>query len=114
MALVTEKIKETYDLSQIQAGDLFYGRHRTWKEGKSGIVTTANEKELIVQYHPGISNVTNHFRIPANEVFAGEWEARWSHDLSVVHEYTTEESSDGNEKLELEQEETDESGATDL
>lgn len=114
MALVKEKIIQAYDLSQIQAGDLFYGKHRTWTEGKSGIVTTANEKELIVQYHPGISNVTNHFHIPANEVFAGEWEARWSHDLSEVYEYTTEESSDGNEKPELEQEKTYEFRTIDL
>lgn len=94
MALVEEKTVMAYDLSQIQAGDLFYGRHKTWNEGKSGIVTTANDRELIVQYYPGIANVTNHFIIPAAEVYAGEWEARWSHDMSEVYEYAEELDSD--------------------
>ncbi len=109
MALLEEKAVKCYDLSQIQAGDLFYGRHETWDEGKSGIVTVANERELIVQYHPGIANVTNHFIIPAAEVYAGEWEARWSHDLSEVYEYAQEHEEDGDSGAEeqLHGEETD-------
>ena len=78
MALVSEKPKQVYDLSKIKAGWLFYGRHKTWEEGKAGIVTSARENELVVQYYPGIANVTNHFIIPAAEVYAGEWEIRWS------------------------------------
>lgn len=109
MALVEEKTVKAYDLSQIQAGDLFYGKHETWNEGKSGIVTTANERELIVQYYPGIANVTNHFIIPASEVYAGEWEARWSHDMSEVYEYAEEPGEDGDSgaEEELPGEETD-------
>lgn len=94
MALVEEKVVKSYDLTQIRAGDLFYGRHKTWDEGKSGIVTMANERELVVQYYPGIANVTNHFIIPAAEVYAGEWEARWSHDMSEVYEYAPESEGD--------------------
>ena len=63
MALVVEQPIATFDLSEIARGDLVYGKHRTWPEGKAGFVTSATEKELIVQYHPGIGNVTNHFRI---------------------------------------------------
>lgn len=109
MALLEEKAVKYYDLTQIQEGDLFYGRHETWDEGKSGIVTVANERELIVQYHPGIANVTNHFIIPAAEVYAGEWEARWSHDLSEVYEYAQEheEDGDGGAEEQLHGEETD-------
>lgn len=104
MALLIDKTVKAYDLSQIKQGYLFYGKHKTWNEGKAGIVTTANEIELIVQYYPGIANVTNHFVIPATEVCAGEWEIRWSADLSEVFEYTEEQ----------EQEETNESGTIDL
>lgn len=85
MPLVVERPRKVYDLSQIKAGWLFYGKHNTWKEGKAGIVTSATEKELVVQYYPGIANVTNHFFIPAAEVYAGEWEIRWSADMSEVY-----------------------------
>lgn len=85
MALVSEKPKQVYDLSKIKAGWLFYGRHKTWEEGKAGIVTSAREDELVVQYYPGIANVTNHFIIPAAEVYAGEWEIRWSADMAEVY-----------------------------
>ena len=53
MALVVEQPIATFDLSEIARGDLVYGKHRTWPEGKAGFVTSATEKELIVQYHPG-------------------------------------------------------------
>lgn len=118
MALVTEKTVKAYDLSQIKAGDLFYGKHRTWDEGKAGIVTSVNERQLIVQYYPGIANVANHFIIPAAEVSAGEWEARWSHDMSEVYIYAQDElpekeppvgETDGGEE-----EVPDESGTADL
>jgi len=84
MALVIEKPAAAYDLTQIKPGYLFYGRHRTWDEGKSGIVTSVTEKQLTVQYYPGIANVTNHFVIPAEEIIADEWEVRWSADMSEI------------------------------
>ena len=52
-----------------------------------GFVTSATEKELIVQYHPGIGNVTNHFRIPIDEAVDAQWEIRYSHDMSEVKTY---------------------------
>ena len=79
MALVVEQPIATFDLSEIARGDLAYGKHRTWPEGKAGFVTSATEKELIVQYHPGIGNVTN------------QWEIRYSHDMSEVKTYGIEE-----------------------
>ncbi len=94
MALVEEKPQKVYDLSRIKAGWLFYGRHKTWEEGKAGIVTSATEKELVVQYYPGIANVTNHFFIPAAEVYAGEWEIRWSADMSEVYEYAEQQETE--------------------
>lgn len=46
MALVVEQPIATFDLSEIARGDLVYGKHRTWPEGKAGFVTSATEKEL--------------------------------------------------------------------
>ena len=88
MALLIEAPEHSYNLEEIKAGYLVYAKHRTWEEGKAGIITTANEKQLIVQYYPGICNVTNHYILPVEEIHAGEWEIRWSADLSEVKEYT--------------------------
>ena len=90
MGLLIEKPVAVYDLSQIYPGCVCFGKHRTWDEGKTGIVTSVTESRLTVQYHPGIRNVTNHFIIPVSEIIAGEWEIRWSADLSEVSEYVSE------------------------
>ena len=90
MSLVIEKPRVAFDMSQIERGHLFWGRHSTWNEGKAGFVTAATEDQLIVQYYPGIGNVTNHFIIPVSEVTDGQWEIRWSADMMEVQEYPTE------------------------
>ncbi len=109
MALITEKPVISYDLTQIERGHLIWGRHYTWSEGKAGFVTSATEQQLIVQYYPGIGNVTNHFIIPASEAAEGQWEIRWSADMSEVFEYGIEagETEEGEDS-------GDESGGTDI
>ena len=87
MAAITESPVRVFDLSQIRCGDLLWGRHYTWKDGKAGFVTSAAEKQLIVQYYPGIGNVTNHFVVPVSEAAEGQWEIRWSSDLTEVREH---------------------------
>ena len=77
MSLVIEKPRVAFDMSQIERGHLLWGRHSTWSEGKAGFVTAATEDQLIVQYYPGIGNVTNHFIIPVSEAAEGQWEIRW-------------------------------------
>ncbi len=57
MELVVEKPVSAFDLSGIECGYLLWGRHSSWEEGKAGIVTSATESQLTVQYHPGIGNV---------------------------------------------------------
>lgn len=84
MALVTERPVAVFDLSQVKKGCLFWGKHISWEEGRAGFVTAAGEDRLTVQYFPGIGNVTNHFYVPVLEAAAGEWEIRWSFDLSEV------------------------------
>ncbi|MCM1245498.1 MAG: DUF5026 domain-containing protein [Roseburia sp.] len=104
MGLITEKPAAVYDLSQIYPGCVCFGRHRTWDEGKTGVVTSVTESQITVQYHPDIGNVTNHFVIPISEVTEQEWEIRWSADLSNISEY----------RAAPEQEDTDESGTADI
>ena len=87
MGLITEKPTAAFDLTQIGCGCLLWAKHFSWEEGKAGFVTTARENQLIVQYYPGIGNVTNHFMIPVSEAADGQWEIRWSADLSSVQEY---------------------------
>lgn len=87
MALVIEKPVESFDLEQIRRGYLLWGRHYTWNEGKAGFVTSATEDQLIVQYQPSIGNVTNHFIIPVSEAAEGQWEIRWSADMTDIQEY---------------------------
>lgn len=87
MSLITEQPTSVFDLEQIKRGYLFWGKHRTWNEGEAGFVTSATEKQLIIQYQPHIGNVTNHFRVPISEVVDGQWEIRWSADMSEVFEY---------------------------
>ncbi len=86
MSLVIEKQRAVFDMSQIKRGYLLWGRHSTWNEGKAGFVTAATENQLIIQYYPGIGNVTNHFIIPVSEVADGQWEIRWSADMTDIWE----------------------------
>ncbi|HBV81459.1 MAG TPA: DUF5026 domain-containing protein [Lachnospiraceae bacterium] len=97
MALIMEKPTAAFDMSQIKRGDLLWGKHCTWNEGKAGFVTTATEQQLIVQYYPGIGNVTNHFVIPVSEVIDGHWEIRWSTDMTEIKEYGVEIDEDQQE-----------------
>ena len=87
MELIIEKPESVLNTSEIKTGMLVYAKHVSWKCGISGFVTAITEKEMIVQYHPRIGNVTNHFFISAKEVAAGDWHIRYSTDLSEVYEY---------------------------
>ena len=91
MPLVIKKPGAAFDLSQIKRGYLLWGRHSTWNEGKAGFVTAATEDQLVIQYYPGIGNVTNHFIIPVPEAAAGQWEIRWSADMTDIQEYNIKE-----------------------
>lgn len=95
--LLIDRQETLYDLTQIRPGCLLYARHCTWDSGRAGFVTAITEKNLTVQYHPGIGNVTNHFHIPVSEAAAGQWEIRWSFDLSEVFEHGTGEEKGGTE-----------------
>lgn len=94
MALIVNSVTKVFDTSLIKKGYLVYAKHKSWPDGKAGFVTAVTEKQITVQYHPGIANVTNHFFLPADEVASGEWIVRWSEDMSVVEEYMVEGGSE--------------------
>lgn len=96
MGLIITESRAEFDTAAIKAGDVLYGRHSSWDGGKAGVVTGVTADELVVQFHPGIGNVVNHFFVPAAEVADQEWELRWSSDLISINEYGAGEGS-GNE-----------------
>lgn len=112
MALITEKPVAVFDTEQIKRGHLLWGKHRTWNGGRAGFVTAVTKDCLTVQYYPGIGNVTNHFLVPVSEVADGQWEIRWSADMSQIWEYNILEN--GDEDAEEEGVESDAVGRTDL
>lgn len=86
MALIIDSSRTIFDTSQVSKGYLLYAKHRSWDDGRSGIVTAVTEDKLTVQYHPAIGNVMNHFFIPATEVADGQWHIRWSKDMDEIGE----------------------------
>lgn len=91
MGLIVDSVSKVFDTALIEKGYLVYAKHQTWADGKAGFVTAVTDKQITVQYHPGIANITNHFFLMADEVAAGEWEFRWSKDMGVVEEYKAKE-----------------------
>ena len=100
MELVNEASRPVFNTAAVEKGHLLYAKHRSWEEGKGGIVTRVSEDMLTIQFTPGIGNVMNHFSIPASEAADGQWEIRWSEDLSEVHSYPegSETPEDGTEQ----------------
>ena len=87
MPLILIEQRPAFDPASIAPGYALYGKHKTWSDGKTGIVTAVTDSQMVVLFHPGIGNVVNHFFVYADEVADGEWELRWSKDLSEVNEY---------------------------
>ncbi len=87
MGLLKETTENEFDLTAIEKGWLVWCRHSSWDFDRKGIVTGIKKDVLIVQFYPKIGNVTNHTIIPVNEVADGQWEIRWSEDLTEVFSY---------------------------
>ena len=98
MPLVKSEERPVFDAALIAKGYLLYARHRSWDEGRGGVVTRVSEDKITVQFHPGIGNVTNHFHILAKEAADGQWEIRCSKDMTdiVSVEMTSEDTEAGN------------------
>ena len=95
MALIKETTGDEFDLTAVKKGWLMWCKHKSWDFDRKGIITSAKKDELIVQFYPEISNVTNHTIIPIGEVVAGQWHIRWSNDLTEVYEYPEPEEPSG-------------------
>lgn len=81
MAILKSENRKVFDTTQIQRGFFIFGKHQSWAEGINGLIADASETELLVQFLPAIRNVTNHYRIQAEDVAGGEWELKISQDL---------------------------------
>ncbi len=82
--MIIKEDRPIYDLSKIKEKNAVWAKHKTWSEGKVGLIAIATEDSLVIQFQPTIRNVTNHFKIPVTEAAAGEWEIRISGDLKDI------------------------------
>lgn len=62
MELIIKENRARFDANVIKAGYAIYGKHASWDEGKTGIVTAVTDTTLVALFHPGIGNVINHWR----------------------------------------------------
>lgn len=86
MPILKTEEKNVFDTAAISRGFFIFGRHKSWEEGVNGLVAGVTEDEILVQFLPGLRNVTNHYRILAEEAAAGEWELRVSANLKQTEE----------------------------
>lgn len=68
MALIKDRAAPVFDSEQVHKGDLIRAKHKTWDEYRNGLVVGITSNELVVLYHTGIGNVSNHFVMLASEV----------------------------------------------
>ena len=86
--LINQIERIEFDVNEVRRGTLIYAKHRTWKEGISGIVYYASQERITVMFPNEKANTQNHFFIPVSEVYKNEWEIRYSGDgLRTVQEY---------------------------
>lgn len=71
MALIKDRAAPVFDSEQVHKGDLIRAKH---------------SNELVVLYHTGIGNVSNHFVMLASEVAGGEWQGTWTEDMQAVQD----------------------------
>ena len=86
MDLIVNKDGKAFNLELLKKGTLIWAKYKDWEDGIGGFVSAVTEDSLVVMYHPDISNVVNHYIIPAWEVADGKWNIRWSDDLVTVNE----------------------------
>lgn len=104
MELFVEKSKGVFN-TEMKKGTLIWAKESGWDAGVPGFISAVSEDELVVMFHPDISNVVNHYIIPAKEVAGGKWHIRWSEDMETIHELGREEGV-GNAAGGIDQEET--------
>lgn len=86
MALIKGRAAPVFDSEQVHKGDLIRAKHQTWDEYRNGLVVGITSNELVVLYHTGIGNVSNHFVMLAGEVSRGEWQGTWTEDMKTVQD----------------------------
>ncbi len=85
MELFLEKCKGVFNTG-IKKGTLIWAKKDGWDAGIPGFVSSVSEDRLVVMFHPDVSNVVNHYIVPAEEVAENRWQVRWSEDLAEINE----------------------------
>lgn len=91
MDLLISESGKVFNTEAVQKGFLVSAKHKCWDEPKNGIISSVTPDELRILYCPGIANVTRFFFVRASEVDEGQWELRWSEDMTSIEEYKPEE-----------------------
>ncbi len=86
MALIRNRAAPVFDSEQVHKGNLIRAKHQTWDEYRNGLVVGITSNELVVLYHTGIGNVSNHFVMLASEVGRGEWQGTWTEDMQIIQD----------------------------
>lgn len=89
MALIRNRAAPVFDSEQVHKGNLIRAKHQTWDEYRNGLVVGITSNELVVLYHTGIGNVSNHFVMLASEVGRGEWQGTWTEDMQIIQDIST-------------------------
>lgn len=87
MQIVTKKEESKFNLEEIKEGWCAYVKHSSWDEGKAGYISSLSSDIMMIQFCPGIRNISNHTSVEAKDIAAGEWEIRLSPDLKDIYEY---------------------------
>lgn len=92
MSLINTGDSSKFNKDEIQRGFAIWARRINEPEGRTGFVNSVTDSSIVANFAPGINNVVNHFIVNAEEVAGGEWEIRYSQDLSTVYEYPEKDS----------------------
>ena len=58
-----------FNAEEMRRGTLVFAKHKTWKEGISGIVYRASAEQITVMYPNSLTNTKIIFFIPVSEVY---------------------------------------------
>ena len=77
-----------FNAEEMRRGTLVFAKHKTWKEGISGIVYRASAEQITVMYPNSLTNTKIIFLYQFQKFIKMKWEIRYSGDgLRTVQEY---------------------------
>ena len=83
MALTKQETKTVFDVSAIMAGDCIRAGRVSDEKELNGYVSKVDEFEITVTTCAAMAGVA-YIVIPVEEVAAGLWKIRWTHDFTEI------------------------------